>query len=185
MHMHRIATDVLFYSIPPFPHSLPDQHKHRFSLPPPPCHFWITAATALPTTAQRREHPAHHQAFPAVRVLTRRGEHASRCVCASEAGFACISGGVAGVSGRVLPRNHCMWRARVMLILACKRAGWVVDLGCIELTLFVCELQSDPTIRTHLAALYDMLFESNLKKIIELYLVIEVAYVAEHVWQER
>ncbi|PPQ84990.1 hypothetical protein CVT25_010522 [Psilocybe cyanescens] len=49
----------------------------------------------------------------------------------------------------------------------------------------IIELQSDPTIRTHLAALYDTLFEGNLKKIVEPYSVVEVAYVAEQVGQER
>ncbi|PPQ94734.1 hypothetical protein CVT25_007699 [Psilocybe cyanescens] len=47
------------------------------------------------------------------------------------------------------------------------------------------ELQSDPTIRTHLAALYDTLFEGNLKKIVKPYSVVEVAYVVEQVRQER
>ncbi|PPQ92936.1 LOW QUALITY PROTEIN: hypothetical protein CVT25_000100 [Psilocybe cyanescens] len=48
----------------------------------------------------------------------------------------------------------------------------------------VSELQSDPTIRTHLATLYDTLFEGNLKKIVEPYSAVEVAYVAEQVGQE-
>ncbi|PPQ78859.1 hypothetical protein CVT25_002427 [Psilocybe cyanescens] len=37
----------------------------------------------------------------------------------------------------------------------------------------------------HLTALYDTLFEDNLKKIVEPYSVVEVAYVAEQVGQER
>ncbi|KAF8343361.1 PCI-domain-containing protein [Amanita rubescens] len=47
------------------------------------------------------------------------------------------------------------------------------------------ELSSDPTIRSHLAALYDTLLEQNLLRIIEPYSVIEVDYVAETVGQAR
>ncbi|KAK2459497.1 hypothetical protein APHAL10511_008481 [Amanita phalloides] len=47
------------------------------------------------------------------------------------------------------------------------------------------ELSSDPTIRSHLAALYDTLLEQNLLRIIEPYSVIEVDYVAEVVGQAR
>jgi len=47
------------------------------------------------------------------------------------------------------------------------------------------ELSSDPTIRSHLAALYDTLLEQNLLRIVEPYSVVEIAYVAETVGQER
>ncbi|KAF8231095.1 proteasome regulatory particle subunit [Tricholoma matsutake] len=47
------------------------------------------------------------------------------------------------------------------------------------------ELSSDPTIRSHLAALYDTLLEQNLLRIVEPYSVVEVAYVAEVVGQGR
>ncbi|KAF5317785.1 hypothetical protein D9619_012521 [Psilocybe cf. subviscida] len=46
------------------------------------------------------------------------------------------------------------------------------------------ELSSDPTIRSHLAALYDTLLEQNLLRIVEPYSTVEVAYVAECVGQE-
>ncbi|KAI0340008.1 PCI-domain-containing protein [Trametopsis cervina] len=47
------------------------------------------------------------------------------------------------------------------------------------------ELSSDPTIRTHLSALYDTLLEQNLLRIVEPYSVVEVEYVAEQVKQGR
>ena len=47
------------------------------------------------------------------------------------------------------------------------------------------ELSSDPRIRSHLAALYDTLLEQNLLRIVEPYSVVEIAYVAETVGQER
>jgi len=47
------------------------------------------------------------------------------------------------------------------------------------------ELSSDPTIRSHLAALYDTLLEQNLLRIVEPYSVVEIAYVAEVVGQGR
>jgi 26S proteasome regulatory subunit N6 len=47
------------------------------------------------------------------------------------------------------------------------------------------ELSSDPTIRSHLAALYDTLLEQNLLRIIEPYSVVQIDYVAEHVGQAR
>jgi hypothetical protein len=43
------------------------------------------------------------------------------------------------------------------------------------------ELASDPTIRSHLNALYDTLLEQNLLRIVEPYLVVEISYVAEMV----
>ena len=51
--------------------------------------------------------------------------------------------------------------------------------------LYFKELSSDPTIRSHLAALYDTLLEQNLLRIVEPYSVVEIAYVAEMVGQER
>ncbi|KAI0717636.1 PCI-domain-containing protein [Fomitopsis betulina] len=47
------------------------------------------------------------------------------------------------------------------------------------------ELSSDPTIRTHLSALYDKLLEQNLLRIVEPYRVVEVEYVAQQVGQGR
>lgn len=47
------------------------------------------------------------------------------------------------------------------------------------------ELTSDPTIRSHLTALYDTLLQQNLLRIVEPYSVVEVQYVAEQVKQER
>ena len=49
----------------------------------------------------------------------------------------------------------------------------------------VAELSSDPTIRTHLSALYDTLLEQNLLRIVEPYSVVEVEYVAQQVGQGR
>jgi 26S proteasome regulatory subunit N6 len=51
--------------------------------------------------------------------------------------------------------------------------------------LFVTELSSDPTIRSHLAALYDTLLEQNLLRIVEPYSVVEIEYVAQQVKQGR
>ncbi|OCH93450.1 PCI-domain-containing protein [Obba rivulosa] len=47
------------------------------------------------------------------------------------------------------------------------------------------ELSSDPTIRTHLSALYDTLLEQNLLRIVEPYSCVEVEYVAQQVGQGR
>ncbi|KZT00062.1 PCI-domain-containing protein [Laetiporus sulphureus 93-53] len=47
------------------------------------------------------------------------------------------------------------------------------------------ELSSDPTIRTHLAELYDKLLEQNLLRIVEPYSVVELDYVAKQVEQGR
>ncbi|KAJ7159872.1 PCI domain-containing protein, partial [Mycena crocata] len=47
------------------------------------------------------------------------------------------------------------------------------------------ELSSDPTIRSHLAALYDTLLEQNLLRIVEPYSVVELEYVSEVVGQGR
>ena len=47
------------------------------------------------------------------------------------------------------------------------------------------ELSSDPTIRSHLAALYDTLLEQNLLRIVEPYACVEVDHVAKVVGQDR
>jgi len=47
------------------------------------------------------------------------------------------------------------------------------------------ELSSDPTIRSHLSALYDTLLEQNLLRIVEPYSTIEIEYVAQQVGQGR
>ncbi|KIO22311.1 hypothetical protein M407DRAFT_15709 [Tulasnella calospora MUT 4182] len=46
-------------------------------------------------------------------------------------------------------------------------------------------LSTDPTIRTHLAALYDTLLEQNLLRIVEPYSVVDIDHVAEVVGQGR
>ena len=49
---------------------------------------------------------------------------------------------------------------------------------------YICiELSSDPTICSHLAALYDTLLDQNLLRIVEPYSVIEIEYVAQQVRQ--
>ncbi|KAG2121942.1 proteasome regulatory particle subunit [Suillus clintonianus] len=50
---------------------------------------------------------------------------------------------------------------------------------------FKHELSSDPTIRSHLAALYDTLLQQNLLRIVEPYSVVEIEYVAKQVGQGR
>ncbi|KAG8899513.1 26S proteasome regulatory subunit rpn6 [Tulasnella sp. 403] len=47
------------------------------------------------------------------------------------------------------------------------------------------ELSTDPTIRSHLAALYDTLLEQNLLRIVEPYSVVDIDHVAEMVGQGR
>ena len=54
-----------------------------------------------------------------------------------------------------------------------------------EFTLLSAELSSDPTIRSHLAALYDTLLEQNLLRIVEPYSVVEIDHVAQQVGQGR
>lgn len=51
--------------------------------------------------------------------------------------------------------------------------------------IYCAELSSDPTIRSHLAALYDTLLEQNLLRIVEPYSVVEIEYVAQIVGQGR
>jgi 26S proteasome regulatory subunit N6 len=46
-------------------------------------------------------------------------------------------------------------------------------------------LSSDPTIRSHLTALYDTLLEQNLLRIVEPYSTVEIEYVARQVGQEQ
>lgn len=53
------------------------------------------------------------------------------------------------------------------------------------LIIYITELSSDPTIRSHLAALYDTLLEQNLLRIVEPYSVVEIEYVAQQVGQGR
>lgn len=55
----------------------------------------------------------------------------------------------------------------------------------IPLLTIVIELSSDPTIRSHLAALYDTLLEQNLLRIVEPYSVVEVEYISQCVGQGR
>src|SRR6266702_8016786 len=70
---------------------------------------------------------------------------------------------------------------------AVARAHQTRDLAAFEQTLrdYREELASDPTIRSHLTALYDTLLEQNLLRIVEPYSVVEISYVAEMVGQER
>jgi hypothetical protein len=53
--------------------------------------------------------------------------------------------------------------------------------------MFLCdtELSCGPTIRSHLAALYNTLFEQNLLPIIEPYQVMEIEYVVQQGGQSR
>src|SRR5260221_9319108 len=46
-------------------------------------------------------------------------------------------------------------------------------------------LSSNPTIPSHLAALYDTLLEQNLLRIVEPYSVVEIEFVAQQVRQGR
>lgn len=50
---------------------------------------------------------------------------------------------------------------------------------------YFLELNSDPTIRTHLAQLYDTLLEQNLLRIVEAYSVVDIDYIAQQVKQSR
>ena len=61
------------------------------------------------------------------------------------------------------------------------------DLGEFQKALrdYKDELQTDPTIRSHLAALYDTLLEQNLLRIVEPYSVVEIEHVAKTVGQGR
>jgi 26S proteasome regulatory subunit N6 len=70
---------------------------------------------------------------------------------------------------------------------AVARAHQTRDLAAFEQTLrdYREELSSDPTIRSHLAALYDTLLEQNLLRIVEPYSVVEIEYVARQVRQGR
>lgn len=70
---------------------------------------------------------------------------------------------------------------------AVARAHQTRDLAAFEQTLrdYREELSSDPTIRSHLAALYDTLLEQNLLRIVEPYSVVEIEYVARQVSQGR
>jgi hypothetical protein len=47
------------------------------------------------------------------------------------------------------------------------------------------DLSSDPTIRSHLAALYDTLLQQNLLRIVEPYSIVEIDYVAKQVGRGR
>ncbi|KAG2337230.1 PCI-domain-containing protein [Suillus weaverae] len=51
--------------------------------------------------------------------------------------------------------------------------------------IYTTQLSSDPTIRSHLAALYDTLLQQNLLRIVEPYSVVEIDYVAKQVGQGR
>ncbi|KAI0064503.1 PCI-domain-containing protein [Artomyces pyxidatus] len=70
---------------------------------------------------------------------------------------------------------------------AIARAHQNRDLAAFEQALrdYREELSSDPTIRSHLAALYDTLLEQNLLRIVEPYSVVEIEYVAQQVKQGR
>ena len=66
--------------------------------------------------------------------------------------------------------------------------GWIdgsVRTVLSRIHLASIELSSDPTIRSHLAALYDTLLEQNLLRIVEPYSVVEIDYVAQQVGQGR
>lgn len=62
--------------------------------------------------------------------------------------------------------------------------GWLTPIHSHrDLILSLLELSSDPTIRSHLAALYDTLLQQNLLRIVEPYSVVEIEHVAEMVGQ--
>ncbi|KAI0029249.1 PCI-domain-containing protein [Vararia minispora EC-137] len=69
---------------------------------------------------------------------------------------------------------------------AIARAHQARDLAAFEQTLRdYRELSADPTVRSHLAALYDTLLEQNLLRIVEPYSVVEIEHVARRVGQGR
>lgn len=64
----------------------------------------------------------------------------------------------------------------------------MVSLHCYYMHFYIylsIELSSDDIVRSHLSALYDTLLEQNLLRIVEPYSVVEVAYVAQQVGQDR
>jgi len=65
------------------------------------------------------------------------------------------------------------------------RDGMSQELFHSRTHLVSAELSSDPTIRSHLAALYDTLLEQNLLRIVEPYSVVEIDHVAQQVGQGR
>ncbi|KZT55030.1 proteasome regulatory particle subunit [Calocera cornea HHB12733] len=106
--------------------------------------------------------------------------------------------GVEDTSGALAALKYMLLCKIMLNSLASKHAGRQVDamkaiaaahearnLAAFEQALkdFQPELQSDPTIRTHLSALYDTLLEQNLLKIIEPFSRIEIAHVAQLVGQ--
>lgn len=64
------------------------------------------------------------------------------------------------------------------MVFSSRMLGW-------DLISSASELSTDPTIRSHLAALYDTLLEQNLLRIVEPYSVVDVDHVAEVVGQGR
>ncbi|TFK21679.1 hypothetical protein FA15DRAFT_672369 [Coprinopsis marcescibilis] len=72
----------------------------------------------------------------------------------------------------------------VTSLLTIKLAAKYVQLRDVESMRAVAQLSSDPTIRSHLAALYDTLLQQNLLRIIEPCEVVEIAHVAEVVGQD-
>jgi hypothetical protein len=105
-----------------------------------------------------------HQARSEICSAPRDREHAYYCTCASESELVGFREGPSG-----LQRWHVVLHLYNSL------------LTCHCYT----ELSSDPTIRSHLAALYDTLLQQNLLRIVEPYSVVEIDYVAKQVGQGR
>ncbi|KAG1777973.1 hypothetical protein EV702DRAFT_968902, partial [Suillus placidus] len=89
-------------------------------------------------------------------------------------------------SMRAIALLHQKFRIGTWWIL--QRPCGITDMACYDNSL-TChcytELSSNPTIRSHLAALYDTLFQQDLMRIVEPYSVVEVDHVAKHVGQGR
>ena len=129
--------------------------------------------------ARRCNVPADDQAGAQICSAARGGEHACNCSSTSESEFGRFRKSLEGLQGGFASslsfsdfpsnRNSHLWFRH--------RSFW--------LTPPFTELSSDPTIRSHLAALYDTLLEQNLLRIVEPYSTVEIEHVAEMVGQGR
>lgn len=111
-----------------------------------------------------------------VRPASRSGMHASCCPSASEPKPGWLREGTEGLQERFVFFTLKL----ALLLLRHLTLAFANFLFSI-----ITELSSDPTIRTHLAALYDTLLEQNLLRIVEPYSVVEIEYVAQQVGQGR
>jgi 26S proteasome regulatory subunit N6 len=115
-------------------------------------------------SARGRDFSPYNQARAQVCAATRSRVHACYCTGSSRPEPRRFREGVAGLQGRYA---DCLFM-RVQIPETCPP-----------------ELSLDPTIRSHLAALYDTLLEQNLLRIVEPYSVVEIDYVAKQVGQGR